>query len=83
MFETAATRSLKQTVALDATAAVFQDVSAQQVRLDVGAQEEYSKAQTAFSALLGGVAGGAQLAMRKAGGKSGLEDTRTEVEKLC
>ena len=83
LFETAATRSLKQTVALDATAAVFQDVSAQQVRLDVGAQEEYSKAQTAFSALLGGVAGGAQLALRKAGGRSGLEDTRTEVEKLA
>ena len=84
LFETAATRSLKQTVALDAVASVYQDVAAQQVRLDVGAQEEYSKAQTAFSALLGGVAGGAQLAFRKAGaGKSGLEDTRTEVEKLA
>ena len=83
LFETAATRSLKQTVALDAVAAVYQDVAAQQVRLDVGAQEEYSKAQTAFSALLGGVAGGAQLAARKFNPDSGLADTRTEVEKLA
>jgi hypothetical protein len=83
LFETAATRSLKQTVALDAVAAVYQDVAAQQVMLDVGAQEKYSALQTGFSAFLGGVAGGAQLAARKVGGRSGLEDTRTEVEKLA
>jgi hypothetical protein len=83
LFETAATRSLKQTVALDALASVYQDVAAQQVMLDVGAQEKYSALQTGFSAFLGGVAGGAQLAARKVGGRSGLEDTRTEVEKLA
>jgi hypothetical protein len=82
LFETAATRSLKQTVALDALASVYQDVAAQQVMLDVGAQEEFSKAQTAFSAFLGGVAGGAQLAARKFNPSSGLEDTRTELEKV-
>ena len=84
LFQTAATKSLYATTALDATAAVYQDIAAQQVMLDVGAQEKYSATQTAFSALLGGVAGGAQLAARKIGaGKSGLEDTRTEVEKLA
>ena len=83
LFETAATRSLKQTVALDALASVYQDVAYQNVMLDVGAQEKYSGVQTGFSAFLGGIAGGAQLAGRKLGaGKSGLEDTRTAVEKL-
>ena len=52
--------------------------------LEVGAQETFSKTQSAFSALLGGVAGGAQLVTRKLGaGKSGFEDTRTETEKLA
>ena len=84
LFQTAATKSLYATTGLDALAAVYQDVAAQQVMLDVGAQETYSKTQTAFSALLGGVAGGAQLVARKVGaGKSGLEDTRTEMEKLA
>ena len=84
LFQTAATKSLYATTGLDALASVYQDVAAQQVMLDVGAQETYSKTQTAFSALLGGVAGGAQLVTRKVGaGKSGLEDTRTEVEKLA
>jgi hypothetical protein len=49
LFETAATRSLKQTVALDASAAVMQDIMAQNVMLDVAAQEEYSLLQTGFS----------------------------------
>ena len=83
LFETAATRSLYQTTALDSMAAIYQDVANQGVMLDVGAQEKYSAIQTGFSAFLGGVAGGAQLTARKVGaGKSGLEDTRTAIEKL-
>ena len=84
LFKTAATKSLYATTALDATAAVYQDIAAQEVMLEVGAQETFSRTQSAFSALLGGVAGGAQLVTRKIGaGKSGLEDTRTETEKLA
>mgnify|MGYP003302300789 CR=1 FL=1 len=61
LFESAAKRSLKQTIALDAGAAVLQDVMAQTAYIEAGAQEQYSKTQTAFSSLLGGVAGAAQL----------------------
>jgi hypothetical protein len=74
--------SLAQTTALDATAAVLQDVMAQQAELEVGSQESYSLLQTGFSSLLGGVAGGTQLAFRKFKGKSGLEDTTKEFDKL-
>lgn len=84
LFRTAATKSLYATTALDATAAVYQDIANQEARLEVGAQDSFSKTQSAFSALLGGVAGGAQLITRKLGaGKSGFEDTRTETEKLA
>ena len=84
LFKTAATKSLYATTALDATAAVYQDIANQEARLEVGAQDAFSKTQSAFSALLGGVAGGAQLVTRKLGaGKSGFEDTRTETEKLA
>ncbi len=84
LFKTAATKSLYATTALDATAAVYQDIANQEARLEVGAQDSFSKTQSAFSALLGGVAGGAQLITRKLGaGKSGFEDTRTETEKLA
>ena len=84
LFKTAATKSLYATTALDATAAVYQDIANQEARLEVGAQDSFSKTQSAFSALLGGVAGGAQLVTRKLGaGKSGFEDTRTETEKLA
>ena len=84
LFKSAATKSLYATTALDATAAVYQDIANQQARLEVGAQDSFSKTQSAFSGLLGGVAGGAQLVARKIGaGKSGLEDTRTETEKLA
>jgi hypothetical protein len=84
LFRTAATKSLYATTALDATAAVYQDIANQEIMLDVGAQETFSKTQSAFSGLLGGVAGGAQLVARKLGaGKSGFEDTRTETEKLA
>ena len=79
LFRTAATKSLYATTALDATAAVYQDIANQEIMLDVGAQETFSKTQSAFSGLLGGVAGGAQLVARKLGaGKSGFEDTRTD-----
>ena len=84
LFKTAATKSLYATTALDATAAVYQDIANQNIMIDVGAQETFSKTQSAFSGLLGGVAGGAQLVARKLGaGKSGFEDTRTETEKLA
>ena len=82
LFETAATRSLKQTIALDAGAAVLQDVMAQNVMLEAGAQESYSAIQTGFSSLLGGVAGAAQLGFGKFRGASGLEDTGDELEKV-
>jgi hypothetical protein len=82
LFETAATRSLYQTTALDSTAAVLQDVMAQQAQLEVGSQEKYSYLQTGFSSLLGGVAGAAQLGFGKARGMSGLEDTTSELDKL-
>lgn len=84
LFKSAATKSLYATTALDATAAVYQDIANQEARLEVGAQDSFSKTQSAFSALLGGVAGGAQLVTRKLGaGKSGFEDTRTETEKFA
>ena len=82
LFETAATRSLYQTTALDSTAAVLQDVMAQQAQLEVGSQEKYSYLQTGFSSLLGGVAGAAQLGFGKMRGTSGLEDTTSELDKL-
>ena len=83
LFEAAGTRALKQTVALDAGAAVLQDVMAQQTLLEAGAQEEYSKLQTGFSALLGGVAGAAQLGFGKFRGASGLEDTGSSLENIA
>ena len=43
--------------------------------MEAGAQELYSKSQTAFSSLLGGVAGAAQLGFGKFRGVSGLEES--------
>ena len=83
LFQGAAKRSLKQTVALDATAAVLQDVQAQNVMLEVGAQEEYSVLQTGFSAFLGGVAGAAQLGFGKFRGASGLDDPSSLIDKVA
>ena len=83
LFDIAGTRALKQTVALDAGAAVLQDVMAQQTYLRAGAQEDYSLVQTGFSSLLGGVAGAAQLGFGKMRGASGLEDTGDELEKIA
>ena len=79
LLEEAGKNSLKQTIALDAGAAVMQDVMAQSAMLEAGAQEKYSVLQTGFSSLLGSVAGGAQLVFGKARGASGLaEDIDTD-----
>ncbi len=83
LFETAATKSLKQTVAFDAGAAVLQDVMAQQTYLEAGSQEAFSKTQTAFSSLLGGVAGAAQLGFGKFRGASGFEETGETLETVA
>ena len=80
LFDVASGKSLKQTLALDSGAAVLQDVMAQQTYMEVGAQEEFSKTQTAFSSLLGGVAGAAQLGFGKFRGVSGFEDTGETLE---
>jgi len=66
-------RSLKYTTGIDAGIAVLHDIQTQRARLAVGAQDEYSVTQSVFSSLFGGVAGGAQLAMGKFKGASGLE----------
>ena len=82
-YESAAKRSLKQTIALDAGAAVLQDVMAQTAYIEAGAQEQYSKTQTAFSSLLGGVAGAAQLGFGMFRGSSGFEDSGTTLEGIA
>jgi len=79
----AAKRSLKYTVGFDAMAAAAQDVMQQRTYLKVGAQEEYSKMQTGFSSLLGGVAGIAQLGFGKFRGASGYADTGDPIERVA
>ena len=54
---------------------MLQDSLAQTTLMEAGAQEQYSKTQTAFSSLLGGVAGAAQLGFGKFRGVSGLEES--------
>ena len=85
LFENAGTRALKQTLVIDAGLAMMQDNMAQNTLIEAGAQEEYSAMQTSFSALLGGVAGGAQLVGRAAGKKfgTGLDPADTNLEKLA
>ena len=83
LFDTAAAKSLKFTVAGDAAAAVLQDAAAQTTYLEAGAQEEYSKTRTLFSSLLGGVAGAAQLGFGKFRGASGFQDTGETLESLA
>ena len=78
--EQAARRALYGTVALDGTFAALNDYQIQNVMLDVGAQEEYSRTQTAFSSLLGTVGGGFQLAGRQAKGASGLTNAADRVQ---
>ena len=85
LFESAGDRALKQTLVIDAGLAMLQDTMAQNTLIEAGAQEEYNAMQTGFSALLGGVAGGAQLLGRTAGKKfgSGLEEAETNIERLA
>ena len=73
-------RALYATTALDGTFAALNDYQIQNVMLDVGVQEEYSRTQTAFSSLLGLVGGGIQLAGRQATGASGMGDSKLRLE---
>ena len=81
-FDKASGIALKTTIGADAGFAMLQDAMAQTTLMEAGAQEQYSKTQTAFSSLLGGVAGAAQLGFGKFRGVSGLgqsEDTLGDV----
>jgi hypothetical protein len=78
--QTAARASLYGTTALDGTFAALQEHQIQNVMMEVGVQEEYSRTQTAFGALFGLVGGGFQLLGRQAAGISGLEETGQLVE---
>ena len=73
-FDKASGTALKATIGADAGFAMLQDSLAQTTLMEAGAQEQYSKSQTAFSSLLGGVAGAAQLGFGKFRGVSGLEE---------
>lgn len=80
-FEKSAQRyALYGTTALDGTFAMLNDYQIQNVMIDVGAQEEYSNLQTAFSFGLGVTGGAAQLVGGKFKGKSGLADTEGKLE---
>ena len=74
-FDKASGIALKTTIGADAGFAMLQDNLAQNTLMEAGAQEQYSKTQTAFSSLLGGVAGAAQLGFGKFRGVSGLEES--------
>ena len=80
LLQQAARRALYGTTALDGTFAALNDYQIQNVMLDVGVQEEYSRTQTALSSLLGVVAGGAQLAGRSMRGASGLGEGKIRLE---
>jgi len=73
-------RGLIATTATDATAAMLHDVMIQSTLMDVGAQEKYSATQTAFSSLLGGVAGGIHLAGTTLKGTSKLEGVAADID---
>ena len=72
--------SLYGTTALDGSFAALHDYQIQNLMLDVGVQEEYSRTQTAFSGLLGVVGGGMQLAGRQFRGASGLGEGKMRLE---
>ena len=80
LFDKAGGTALKATIAADAGFAMLQDNLAQNTLMEAGAQEQYSKTQTAFSSLLGGVAGAAQLGFGKFRGVSGLEEPTNTLE---
>ena len=77
-----AKKSLYATTALDASAAVLNDVMIQNAYLEVNAQESYSASQTLFSSFLGGIGGAAQLGFGKFSGASGLADTTDPLQKV-
>ena len=81
LFKQAGARSLKQTVAADSLLAVYQDVQSQNIMIEAGAQEEFSKLQTGFSAALGGVGGLFSLAGSRAKGASGLGERLDPLER--
>ena len=83
LFKQAGKNALKATLVADAGAAVLQDVLAQNTLMQAGAQEQFSKTQTAFSSLLGGVAGAAQLGFGKFRGASGFADTGNTLERIA
>ena len=81
LFKKASLSAVKKTVALDSAFAVLQDVQAQNVMLEVDAQEKFSKMQTSFSALLGGVGGAVQIAAGKLKGISGLDQAISPLDR--
>ena len=82
LFDKASGKALKATIVGDAGFAMLQDSLAQKTLMEAGAQEQYSKTQTAFSSLLGGVAGAAQLGFGKFRGVSGLEEPTNTLEDI-
>ena len=74
-----AKRAVKYTTAFDAFNAALQADAIQGIYLDVGAQEKYSIAETAFSTLLGGVAGGLHYTLGKFDGASGLGEAMSDL----
>ena len=83
LFETAGRKAVKQTLVADAGFAMLQDGLAQNTLMEAGAQEQFSKTQTAFSSLLGGVAGAAQLGFGKFRGVSGLDEPETTLDDVA
>ena len=79
-FDKASGIALKTTIGADAGFAMLQDAMAQATLMEAGAQEQYSKTQTAFSSLLGGVAGATQLGFGKFRGVSGLGQSEDTLE---
>jgi hypothetical protein len=70
---------LLTTTALDSTFAMMQDYTLQNTLIEAGAQEQYSKLQTGFSSVLGGIGGLAQYSFGKFAGASGLGDAQTQL----
>ena len=79
LFDKASGTALKATLVGDAGFAMLQDSLAQRTLMEAGAQEQYSKTQTAFSSLLGGVAGAAQLGFGKFRGVSELQEPESTL----
>ena len=75
-------KPIVQTGIIDGAMAVLQDVGIQQNRLAVGAQEEFSVVQSAFSSLAGFVGVAAQVGFGKASGASGLDISPGSLELL-